>query len=330
MELERDKNEIISRLRSSIESRLIITEKQEEMKTFLFNHIRNDRNGIIYEIINLIDDYSSLISHSLQIISSLETYNVNLKESFQKDFSRLKQEYQEEEKIIEPFFENNNEKNENINYCEQDNDYIKMNYTKGISQSPIRKSLRQKMKESIIGKKIKSQDDNHKINLTNIILKDVHITQNFQNYFGTRYSDNNYFNFLENLINYKYSIEVLLQIKNDIEHCKVESIRDESFSNLEKIDITGRSEEKQTQIKNLYDVNSEKPKHCKGQIMEEENINFPNILRKYRNDYCNMDKIKKPFNRFTKLYGNFFDKKIKSSGVSPKRQQGFNKYTIKV
>ena len=56
-----------------------------------------------------------------------------------------------------------------------------------------------------------------KMKITNEILKKIENTVNYQNYFANKYSnDNNYQTFLNNLIEYRFSLKDLNNIKTDI------------------------------------------------------------------------------------------------------------------
>lgn len=119
---------------------------------------------------------------------------------------------------------------------------------------------------------------------TNEILKMIDLTLGNQNYYGTKYSkDGNYKSFLDSLINYKYSLKELNEIKNDIQRTK-----------------------KYTPF-----IPTSPKRICK----EESVFEFDKSLRRYPDDKNDINDLtyltKKPFYRFTKTHGDYFDKNLK-------------------
>lgn len=131
-----------------------------------------------------------------------------------------------------------------------------------------------------------------KMKITNEILKKIENTVNYQNYFANKYSnDNNYQTFLNNLIEYRFSLKDLNNIKTDI-------------TKFEKY--------------NPY------KKKYKKYPKEEEPNNFSKSLRKYSTDYNDLDLIdKKPFINYTSPYGDYFDKNVKKISANVKHSMDF-------
>lgn len=120
-----------------------------------------------------------------------------------------------------------------------------------------------------------------KMKKTNEILKRIDNTLDNQKYFAAKYTNcNSYKTFLDNLINYQYSLSELNDIKNDIERFKKYTPSPVPLS----------------------------PKR----ITREENVyDFDKSLRKYPDNKKDLEYLNKPqFIRFTNTYGDFFDKSL--------------------
>ena len=120
-----------------------------------------------------------------------------------------------------------------------------------------------------------------KMKKTNEILKRIDNTLDNQKYFAARYTNcNSYKTFLDNLINYQYSLSELNDIKNDIERFKKYT--------PSSIPLSPR------------------------RIAKEENVyDFDKSLRRYQDSKKDLEYLNKPqFIRFTRTYGDFFDKSL--------------------
>lgn len=165
-------------------------------------------------------------------------------------------------------------------------------------------------------------------------MKEINITENYSDFFAEKYSNNSYRNFLEDLIEYKFDIESLKEIYNDIKLIKNE------FNNEKKNDLNDLiiNNDNKNLIENNYNSNennltikeklrySSKKKSKNNTSFDSAkkdngtyiNQNFESILRSDYNSTNSPDKNrrKKPFNRFGKLNGQFFEKNILKKNIS--------------
>jgi hypothetical protein len=179
------------------------------------------------------------------------------------------------------------------------------------------------------------------IKITNDILKIITSLKNpiQQQNFANRYAEGNFKQFLNNLIDYLYDYDTLLNLKSDIEllEDQPEHFYEESFSNLIKnstnqnkaenlqdtfyrannivpIEIPGGNKSKLIKSKKFYSSS------CQDGF--ENSLSFEKNLRSYKNKE-NDNGEKRPFNRFTRVHGAYFDKKLPvyTDKVSPSRSR---------
>lgn len=180
------------------------------------------------------------------------------------------------------------------------------------------------------------------IKITNDILKIVTAIKNpiHQQDFAIRYAEGNFKNFLNNLIDYLYDYDTLLNVKSELEQLEdqPENLYEESFSNLIK-NSTLQSKAENLQD-NLYRPNNivpvSNPERNKSKLLKSNNFSssnfqdrlensksFEKILRNYKNKENSNNEGKRPFNRFTRVHGTYFDKKLPvyTDKVSPSRSR---------
>jgi hypothetical protein len=212
---------------------------------------------------------------------------------------------------------------------EETNQYLKCRTEK--PKVPLREKIK-------LGCEKQTNYDIKLIKITNDILKIVTSIKNpvQQQNFGVKYADGKFKNFLNSLIDYKYDYDTLLQVKSDLDQLEdqPENLYEESFSNLVK---NSTMQNKPENLKDTFykanniipvrspDKNKSKLSKSKNysssfnQEGAEDTVSFEKILRNYKNNY----EGKKPFNRFTRLHGTYFDKKLPvyTDKVSPSRSR---------
>ena len=188
---------------------------------------------------------------------------------------------------------NNNTHNyiKNNNYNTNSNNYTPIYYNDPtFNENSIYKTL--KKPEEFNPENYDTTPDLIKIKTTNDILKTIRISLNNPKLFSIKYTDdNNYQTFINNLLNYKYPLNILNDIKNDIER--------------------------------VSRYTPKIPTSPKRIIKEETPFDFSKSLRKYPDSFDDLDILyKKPFKRFTPSYGGFFDKSLNkiSSPLKHKRE----------
>lgn len=242
-----------------------------------------------YEAINeikfIIEDYNKII---MSFIYFLEGQNKE-KESFEDDNNLFKgystdlgRNHNSEKNIVSQLPKNLR------------NTKGKMDKNKSYENSLLRNSNNQSDESNCFQNPelIVPNSDLMKIKITNDILRDIEITVSHQKFFSIKYSDiSSYENFVDNLINYRFDFNILIDIRNDI-------IRFKQY----------------------------KPKHVSSpkKVVKEENAyDFDKSLRVYENDIKNNleNKNRPPFYKFTPVYGDYFDKNTKhiSSPIRHKR-----------
>lgn len=195
---------------------------------------------------------------------------------------------------------NNNNYTSNQNY--NTNNYITNNNNTTNNYTPIyyndptfnEKSIYKTLKkpEEFNPDNYDTTPDLIKIKTTNEILKTIRISLNNPKLFSIKYTDNNnYQTFINNLLNYKYPLNILNDIKNDIER--------------------------------VSRYTPKIPTSPKRVVKEETPFDFSKSLRKYPDSFDDLDILyKKPFKRFTPSYGGYFDKSLEkiSSPLKHKRE----------
>lgn len=207
------------------------------------------------------------------------------------------------------------------------------------------------------------------IKITNEILKIVNhpnILNNskYHDFLTSKYSKgvNDFKDFLDSLINYKFTYETLLEILEDTQHNNTDknnnienpkhhqyTFSEESFSNLVKLNSSSRINKPNPNIHSNPTPNSNlennktssssktRPRYNSSKRKSEEskdisyypdNLLFEKNLRQYNYKHnISTGHHRKPFNRFTRLHGNYFDKRLPvySDKVSPGRSRSKSK-----
>jgi hypothetical protein len=268
------------------------------------NYYKNSENDIkqrilesnnTTEIISFIDEFTILISQSIQAINTLHVENLNLKELLYKtkDSHEFQNKYhQVEEKDnhsngIYLIYDYSQYKN-NDNYNKNDEVHINNNEEEKTKENCLEEvkgktSLRYKIITEAKNDKLEKLNLDL-IKITNDILRKIKGTERYQKFFGEKYSNGSYKDFLNNLIDYKFEIKILKEINLDVEKLEMSTISEESFSNF----IKDKTSPKILRNKSQNSHRSEK-ENCEK--------NFEMNLRKYHTASM---KIKKPFNRFIK------------------------------
>lgn len=295
-------NEAIDELLTSLESRLISTDKLLELTNYI-NRLNKsqaslsdsytacDRNK--NEIIQILHEYNEIIHESIQAINTLRSQKDNFCEEKGKDKEKV-----QDFSLYERY---NITDSKNLNY-----DYVNMaNRTCNISDNfnsgknfyeSVRKNLQLAKKDN------EKFDANLKImNITNSILNKLDLVFNNQEsqiYFAEKYENKNFKIFIDNIINYKYDYSILTKIESDLINLNTQiksCTSTKSFEN-EKYIIT------KSNIK--YSDNQENP-------------NFENILRRYDTNNSNSSERTR-FNRFFRQQ-KYFDKKMFPENISPNK-----------
>lgn len=236
----------------------LLTPEQVNM-FFRFIDTYQENNELKDELKYLVEDYNRVIISALNLSNMSTQSQRNVNYSTKANYSATQLNYKDYP------ISNENSKIENVttnnaqSIIERANDSIdgNMSYSSPLDANMI------KMKK------------------TNEILKRIDNTLDNQKYFAARYTNcNSYKTFLDNLINYQYSLSELNDIKNDIERFKKYT--------PSSIPLSPR------------------------RIAKEENVyDFDKSLRRYQDSKKDLEYLNKPqFIRFTRTYGDFFDKSL--------------------
>ena len=260
------------------------------------NQIKNDIKYLINDYNNIIKSHLNLLQNTKNIYSN--TPNSTIKNNFTpqnnittyNNYNNYSSRNNIQNIINNKNFSNINPNNNHSNLNtylnsnlnnktnNNNNNYIPIYYDDPtFNEKSIYKTL--KRNESFNKENYDTTPEIIKVKITNEILKTIKITLNNPKLFSLNYTeDNNYKTFIDNLLNYKYSLNTLNDIKNDIERV---SRYTPKINNKKKI------------------------------VKEESSFDFSKSLRQYPDQYDDLDLIyKKPFIRFTSNYGGYFDKDL--------------------
>lgn len=266
----------------------LLTQEQTNMFIRFIESINGD-NELKNELKYLVDDYNKVIFSAIHLIQEKKNNLINVSDNMQtKSFTNSSDIYNTDKN----YSTMTNFSNTNLNFKHYPIEESKYNF---INPSPIKveennrnyiekkQDYRAYTSENSEGNNIPKFDSNLiKIKKTNEILKRVDQTLENQKYFSAKYTSmNDYKLFLDNLINYKYSLSELNDIKNDIER----------FQRYKPSPL-GLSPRRITKEESVYD--------------------FDKSLRKYPDSKKDLENLNKPpFIRFTNTYGDYFDKSLK-------------------
>lgn len=264
--MERTNKILYENIINEFKQRLISEEKKLSILNFIkFNNFSSQ--NFFNDIALIIEDYNIIITQAIQSIKSLLSENEKMFEIYQRD-KKFKNKQQENNKILKyDYFNNNNTYNNKFdnNYYNDLNNSNSLIYTtanqtldyssiknnqnnNNISQinnlnnltvkTPIREQLRFKIRNKNPKKfclkrnKINYySENNEKVKLTNEILKNLNVINNYKNFFINKYINSEYLNnnekyknFLYNLIEYKFDLNILIDILRDINIKSKESV----------------------------------------------------------------------------------------------------------
>ena len=295
------------------------------------NQIKNDIKFLINDYNNIIKSYLNLLQNSTNLnynnsnyisrynntsINNYTNYNNyrskspdNYYSSYNNPNYNFQKMYNNSSNYNNSNINNNFSSNQNFNtnnYLTNKNNINNYNYNNNYNNTnnytPLyyndptfnEKSIFKTLKkpEEFNPENYNTTPDLIKIKTTNEILKTIRISLNNPKLFSIKYTDNNnYQTFINNLLNYNYPLNILNDIKNDIER--------------------------------VSRYTPKIPTSPKRIIKEETPFDFSKSLRKYPDSFDDLDIIyKKPFKRFTNNYGGFFDKSLNkiSSPLKHKRE----------
>lgn len=266
----------------------LLTQEQTNMFIQFIDSIKGD-NELKNEIKYLIDDYNKVLFSAIHLIQETKNNLINVNDNMEsKSFTNNPSEvYHSKDKNYSTM---TNFSSSNLNFKhypieESKYSFVNTKPTKIEEQNYIEREndYRAYTSENSEGNSLPKFDSNLiKIKKTNEILKRIDQTLENQKYFSAKYTNmNDYKLFLDNLINYKYSLSELNDIKKDIE--KFEGYRPNPL---------GLSPSRITKEESVYD--------------------FDKSLRRYPDSKKDLEYLNKPpFIRFTNKYGDYFDKSLK-------------------
>jgi hypothetical protein len=248
---------------------------------------------------NILDDCFGLVSQSIQAIRTLQYENLNLKEQLSKvDPADSKADLtlshlDTHENKQQPKIEDQNKSYMSVG--SKNKTILNNSFTNNNSRLSIRRRLKDKSERKEGQRSLSTSFDNpDSVKITNGIIKRNKITEKYNIFFAEKYANGSYPDFLEDLVHMKFPIEVLKEIKRDVDRFE-ENITNEQqvyniFTNKDEIP----PEEKYRNVINL-----------KKKLSNDKLSNFEGNLRNYDQKHNN----KKPFNKFA-THNGFSNKEI--------------------
>ena len=275
---------IYNNLISSFENHLLTEAQINAFTTYMKGNC--DQN-FTKDIMYILEDYNSLLYQSIQAIKSLLSENSRLIQN--QTLSCLdnteKKEEEKEELAIEKI-QLKRPLREQIKVMAHSK---KVNGLSDRNEEPLKVSA---LTEDVM-KEETNKEELLKLKETNDILKQIEVTQANQSYFVKKYTQNKnidisegYKEFLQNIIEYKYELYTLKQIKQDIITMK------QTSKNYNR-----RTEKK---LNNPHNIESISPNTSQKK--------FTDSLRLYSNQ---TSKEKPPFVPFTSPYSRLFSRENK-------------------
>ena len=290
----------------------------ENKKISLIDYMKNKCDYIFTnEIIGILNNYNSIILQSIQAIRNLISENERKNNQDYNNNNYIINHYDAREKYSQLNNKINNSQiyyqNPLINNYEKRNE--KINLKTNLLKKPLRDTIKfqsNHQRNRILSSKRNENKRNNTINYyksiskekkkeleimkkTNDILKLIEITSKHKKFFNDKYIginnneiDNNYKQFLDNIINYKYKIDILKNIYDDILNMCVRSSINKK-PNLIKSNFSNIYSKKKFQKKEFENT------YSNSQDSFEKNLKKFNSFNLYN---------RKPFNNCINYYNN--------------------------